>query len=559
MEGPSSYDQANLRSIYFADYDGTETGFSSLWRQGVQLCERDAQTEPVGTADSEAQTQKRKLDAADAGTDAAWDGLGTAEAEVQTDDQSPSMAAAMAQLGQGGDEGALTQFLQRVAPGVEAQLDRNLRETVLNGYDVNWGADDAALSCVHELRFKGAKQAFIDEAGASALSGESEDAPSLPVSSISWNSTGWVVAVGYGGCQQGVGWSDQPASIAVWNLARPLVNKEKPDHVLSVPSCVTGLAFHPEKPAIITAGTLSGQIFVWDLTLEGDETLVGESVASSDKAHKEPIASVSWVYNIREQSHEILSTAPDGMVLLWQIKKMDAPHKRYTLLPDASALRVQPKLNRERPLGATTLALSKVEAGTFVVGTESGGVHRCFLHAAPGGGAAAGATIDRSPVVASYEPHSGVVHDLDFSAHHRNLFASTASDGALRLYNMLQAAPLLRLEPAAAGLSRVRWSKLRPTRLVAAGLDGALYIFDLHESKQTAQQVVRPPEAAGRAGALPQLCALEISAEHEFLATGDSDGVVRVYGGGGEGSIGVQDTKSQLEALERLVVTDAEE
>ena len=71
MEGPSSYDQANLRSIYFADYDGTETGFSSLWRQGVQLCERDAQTEPVGTADSEAQTQKRKLDAADAGTDAA--------------------------------------------------------------------------------------------------------------------------------------------------------------------------------------------------------------------------------------------------------------------------------------------------------------------------------------------------------------------------------------------------------------------------------------------------------------------------------------------------------
>ena len=195
----------------------------------------------------------------------------------------------------------------------------------------------------------------------------------------------------------------------------------------------------------------------------------------------------------------------------------------------------------------------------MTAGTESGGVHRCFLHAAPGGGAAAGATIDRSPVVASYEPHSGVVHDLDFSAHHRNLFASTASDGALRLYNMLQAAPLLRLEPAAAGLSRVRWSKLRPTRLVAAGLDGALYIFDLHESKQTAQQVVRPPEAAGRAGALPQLCALEISAEHEFLATGDSDGVVRVYGGGGEGSIGVQDTKAQLEALERLVVADVEE
>ena len=59
METPSSYDQANLRSIFFADYDGTETGFPSVWQQSVQLCERDQQTEPIAKAESEAEESIR--------------------------------------------------------------------------------------------------------------------------------------------------------------------------------------------------------------------------------------------------------------------------------------------------------------------------------------------------------------------------------------------------------------------------------------------------------------------------------------------------------------------
>ncbi len=483
----------------------------------------------------------------------------------QTDEMAPSMAAAMEQIAKGGavitDDG-LGKFLQRVCPSVEQQLDRNLRETALNHYDVNWGSEGNAVECVHELRFSGAKQAFIDEGGVAALA-DDQLIPSLPVSSISWNSNGWTVAIGFGGCQQGLGWSDQPSSIAVWNLARPLVNKEKPDHVLTSPSCVTSVAFHPEKPSVLTAGTLSGQIFVWDLTGEGDEKLIGESVASSDKAHREPVANVSWVYNIREQNHEVLTTAPDGMVLLWRINSMVQPHKRYTLFPDPSALRKQPKLKSANPLGATSLALSKVEAGTFVIGTESGGVHRCFLHAG-GAGAGAGAataatTVDRSPVVFSYEPHSGVVHDVDFSAHHRNLFATTASDGAVRLYNMLQSKQLLELQPSAAGVSRVRWSKVRPTRLVAAGLDGAIYIFDLHESKASARQVVKPvgTEPQGPEGA--SLCALELSgAKEEFIATGSRDGVVRIYSSGAE-AVSLLDSAIQLGTLETMMVAEQEE
>jgi hypothetical protein len=96
-------------------------------------------------------------------------------------------------------------------------------------------------------------------------------------------------------------------------------------------------------------------------------------------------------------------------VLLWKVNAMGMPFKTYTLLPDPSALRAQPKLRRKKPLGATALSLSKVESGTFAIGTESGGVHRCFLHAGAAstadkaGGAAPAA--ERTPVVFSYQMH----------------------------------------------------------------------------------------------------------------------------------------------------------
>jgi hypothetical protein len=57
------------------------------------------------------------------------------------------------------------------------------------------------------------------------------------------------VAVGYGGCQQELGWSDQPSAVAVWNLGRPLVNTDKPDHVL--PGVWRRARAHHPGPALL--------------------------------------------------------------------------------------------------------------------------------------------------------------------------------------------------------------------------------------------------------------------------------------------------------------------
>eukprot|EP01052_Picozoa_sp_SAG31_P064426 SAG31_NODE_23286_length_507_cov_0.973039_1_plen_66_part_01 len=66
-----------------------------------------------------------------------------------------------------------------------------------------------------------------------------------------------------------------------------MVNKDKPDHILELPSCPVAVAFHPEKPAVLTAGTLSGQIFVWDLA-QPEDPLLGRSDATCAQGHQEP-------------------------------------------------------------------------------------------------------------------------------------------------------------------------------------------------------------------------------------------------------------------------------
>lgn len=171
------------------------------------LAERDSQTEYVATADSESQASSH------------------ATAEVQTDKVAPAMAEAIAQMGTNtGHDAPLAEFLRSAAPPVERQLMRNLAGDALTGYDVNWGDDESTISCIHELHFKGVNKSTTD----------TEPKP-LPCTDVSWNSTGWVVAVAYGAVEQGAGWSDQESCIAVWNLARPLVNKNKPDHVLELP------------------------------------------------------------------------------------------------------------------------------------------------------------------------------------------------------------------------------------------------------------------------------------------------------------------------------------
>jgi hypothetical protein len=55
--------------------------------------------------------------------------------------------------------------------------------------------------------------------------------------------------------------------VAVWNLQRYHVKANKADYILDTSCSVMSVAFHATHPAILVAGTFSGEVLAWTLEI----------------------------------------------------------------------------------------------------------------------------------------------------------------------------------------------------------------------------------------------------------------------------------------------------
>ncbi len=81
------------------------------------------------------------------------------------------------------------------------------------------------------------------------------------------------------------GWCEDRGALATWNLARESVNQNKPDLTIDVDNCLMSCNFHPEHPALVAGGTFNGDLYIWDLSLEGDVQRA-KSDALTDLRHR---------------------------------------------------------------------------------------------------------------------------------------------------------------------------------------------------------------------------------------------------------------------------------
>lgn len=176
----------------------------------------------------------------------------------------------------------LVAFLHRVTPLLERELALGIEDSIcFQDYVVHWedeGRD--SLERVYSLR----------------RSSECE-----PTTAVSWNSNGHVLAVAYGRNDH-ESWCRHTSQVCMWNLAKRDLCPNKPDCTLEVECCVTTVAFHPERPAILAAGLFVGKLCVWDLSNETDNELATSDIG--DLKHREPIAQVAWVRDLHSRSKD---------------------------------------------------------------------------------------------------------------------------------------------------------------------------------------------------------------------------------------------------------------
>ncbi|OWZ06326.1 WD repeat-containing hypothatical protein, partial [Phytophthora megakarya] len=246
------------------------------------------------------------------------------------------------------------------------------------------------------------------------------NSPSLKLSctGVSWNATGSIIAVAYGRFDHS-GWCNYRSALCLWNVFQSDLNPQKPSLVLETSSGLMCVAFHPQNPSIVAAGSFNGEVFVWDLEPVDYKFL---SSGIGDYFHREPVTKVAWVYDIQTADYNIASVSGDGKILFWRVKdKLAFPVEGYVMhLPhgmggstgksNSDEARAPVKLAfpvegyvmhlphgmgsstgksnsdeaRAPVIGGKALAFSSTDKASraFVVGSEGGVVARCFAKAA---------------------------------------------------------------------------------------------------------------------------------------------------------------------------------
>lgn len=321
-------------------------------------------------------------------------------AEAQTDDADLESTTA-AELRFDGWEASppVLDFLRRAMPLMEAELADNgsAASVALDVLAQEAGADDdddRGLLHTLAVRFRqiqdDAARAKTGEAGADAapaslvalrFHGSHSAFTRLPVSGVSWNATGALVAAAFG-CLNHNGWCTHRAGIAVWNaFKRPSRGGAggggsssspraagaggsssfsfgsdgsggggagagsssdipaagagsagsslsgfiaegghgmRPDIVIEWPACVTCVAFHPTQPSLLAAGTQSGEVLLFDVNRPSEAA--GEPIArsrSDDYLHRECVTALRWVQEPVLRLPLLVSASAEGKVQIW--------------------------------------------------------------------------------------------------------------------------------------------------------------------------------------------------------------------------------------------------
>lgn len=510
----------------FGDHDGAVVTVKSAWRGKGHSVECGTETEPLYYAEGEAQTHETKDSAAQ-----------TDELEVD------ELAAEELSFEGWRPSAAMANFLLKVAPAMNTQLERNAGSHAFDDFDVFAADESDQMDCLHTLSV-----AWVQPEGADAGdgfeskadSGSGEVKAQLPCTGLSWTATGSVLCASFGKLDH-EGWCNHRAGLATWNV---FSTKEptKPDNTFETMSCLMCVACHPLRPSIVAAGTFNGEVVVWDMNKTDDPCIARSRI--DDYFHREPVQRVEWMRDFGSRDHLLSSVSADGKVLFWSLaNNLAYPVQGFRLVPPRGLRAHRSARSKESRsgdvIGGTALSFQKDGrfASSFIVASEGGGVYKCLIKG--GASAASRAKLtgtemtwskeaqaavkrvplgDQRPIISSaerharyegarevsmavlydakpdaarlfpspinfgYQPHTGPVHGIDCSPFHRNLFLTCGADGRLNLFSMLQTKPLTWFEPSSHYLFCAQWSRVRPLVLAAGDGEGVVHLFDLQQS-----------------------------------------------------------------------------
>ncbi|GLV31925.1 uncharacterized protein CBL_07684 [Carabus blaptoides fortunei] len=379
---------------------------------------------------------------------------------------------------------------------IETQTDKLKEATVATNVDMNRLADFLKAVCPNMLNEL--NDARITNAMASVKISEDSSAVTasmlqelelandnsnekLFVSALSWNSTGNTLAVS--GSYTHETWCYHEGNVHLYTFNR---NNELPamsTKILVCGACVTSVNFHPTVPSVLSAGTISGEIYIWNCQDDDKDGLI-----ATLSAHDERITHVTWISNAdpKKQSILLASSGLDAFLNLWDVNVDDSVVKlkqKYSV-GRARSINAANSTTKSCVRGIVEFDFSPHVSGLFVVGLEGGAIVKCSLLGAKQLPVSEGDLVSIfDPSVSAFEKHEGEISTVTFSPHRNDIFLTCGSDNEIRIFNIDQITPvqIIFVEQT---LHAVAWVPYQEKLVVGCGDNGCIKVFSMLNGQQ---------------------------------------------------------------------------
>ena len=238
-----------------------------------------------------------------------------------------------------------------------------------------WGSESQSVSGSGS----GSKSAVILESTLSAppFECESESDELLGALCADLNCTNRQIAIGFGARNSHISWCCHRSRVVIWNLSES--TSDSVESSLETLWCCTAVRYHPEKDNVLSFGSFSGSITIFEVDRDGDCSGNHELCRSpiGDCFHNEAITEMEWIRTERA-SFGLVSIAVDGKLLIWEFERnaLRHPVMGYKLISNAVLHDPnRPTIGRRfDTISMTNIAFADRESRCVLIATPNGAI-----------------------------------------------------------------------------------------------------------------------------------------------------------------------------------------
>lgn len=277
-------------------------------------------------------------------------------------------------------------------------------------------------------------------------------------------------------------------------------------------SGVSTIDFSSLRPNLLAVGLNDGSVSIHNIRRQKEHPSANRILLGK---HRCPVWQVRWICCRAHKVEHVVSVSTEGQFIKWNshgnLMQIDVLKLKKNLFNAVWVSRekrpIYPKENGFVKIRAICFDFSPKDASTYILGTESGLLHRCSCSIG-------------EHFLNSYLGHDAPVYQVQWSPHLNQIFISASADWTVKLWHEKIFSPTIVFRTGDKHITGVCWAPNNSTVFACAALNGSIQVWDITKSTL---EPIRSKKSYGN------IACLAFARDSSNVAAGHEDGTVSTF------------------------------